>query len=236
MQVGIGQPVIAKLVDPGALLEGQPFGARIEVPVTRAIVAFWRLAVFNGVDEWTVILDSPPTIGDYELVWRTGDPEPPVYETFVPLFVTATGAGASGGADGDRVTALPLLLDHIEDITPDVDDVAALERTRTTNERGEDQGTFNATTTPTDTDVDRLIEQASYDVIAALPAAVAEDHWPTIRRAVTLNAAILVEGSFFRDDVNTDAVGLYRGLAKDALANVQSATTTESVSRAVRLA
>lgn len=233
MQVEVGQPVTATLVDPGSLLQGNRFGARIEMPVTRAIVSYWREAVLDPDEPtWTVILDAPPALGDYELVWRTDDAEPPAYETYVPLFVLAEGALASGGIGPD---AFPALLDNLVSITPTADDVAALERTRTNDKDGNDQGTFNSLTTPTDQDVDKLIEQAIYDVVSQLDEAIDPAHYDTLKRAVTLNAAILVEGSFFRDDINTETVALYGRLAADALKGVQDRSTVEVGSGPTRL-
>lgn len=71
-------------------------GARVEVPYTRAIASFWQLAtIIEGVDGlgnpalfYQVDLDPPPVAGDYLLVFRTGDPEPPDVELFYPLMVT----------------------------------------------------------------------------------------------------------------------------------------------------
>lgn len=68
-------------------------GARVEVPYTREIVASWMVATVEDTGDalrWVVDLD-PPALGegDYCLVWRTGDPEPPLMETFVPLMVVS---------------------------------------------------------------------------------------------------------------------------------------------------
>lgn len=94
MRLALGDPVVATLIAPA---DPPPdMGARIEVPYTRAIVSYWQLAtVIEGDDGfgndtllWHVILDAPLTAGDYLIVWRTGDPEPPDLETFIPLMVT----------------------------------------------------------------------------------------------------------------------------------------------------
>jgi hypothetical protein len=60
-------------------------GARIEVPVTRAIVSRWRLATPIAGGAWQVALDVPVAAGSYLVAWRTPDPEPPAYEAFTPL-------------------------------------------------------------------------------------------------------------------------------------------------------
>lgn len=240
MNAEVGQPILTTLVDPGlGVLQGNLLGARIEVPVTREIVAYWRQAVFidgglTNQSTYQVLLDPMLGEGDFNICWRTNDAEPPAYETFLPLFVTAAGSLASGGG---LVTDFPLLTDPavLVELTPSVDDVAALERTRTFDDDSQDQGTFNALTKPTDADVEKLIQQALDDTLAALDPAVDPVHYGPIRRAITLGAAILVEGSFFRDDINTEAVNLYRGLARDAVAGVQSRSVVEETSGAVRL-
>lgn len=87
MQVEPGAQVVARLlVAPGSLPADAELGARIEVPVTRAIVSYWRRARLDELTgEYVATLDAPPAAGEYNLVWRTGDPEPPAYETFIPL-------------------------------------------------------------------------------------------------------------------------------------------------------
>jgi hypothetical protein len=83
MHVALGADVVATLLTPPGPPEG--YGARIEVPVTRAIASAWREAVLTDVT-WTVTLDSPVAAGDYQLVWidnMGGN------EIFIPLFVEA---------------------------------------------------------------------------------------------------------------------------------------------------
>ena len=71
------------------------YGARIEVPITREIVSYWKPGVLTDAtaDEdafWTVSLDSPITAGDYNLVWvAQEDPAEGWPDQFVPLFVEA---------------------------------------------------------------------------------------------------------------------------------------------------
>lgn len=89
MRVAVGQPVTATIAAPPGVTT---LGARIEVPGTRAIVACWQTATLQG-DQWTVTVDGPLKSGDYQLVWRTPDPEPPDFETFVPITASYGGAG-----------------------------------------------------------------------------------------------------------------------------------------------
>lgn len=94
MRTALGDVVVGQLIapaDPPANM-----GARIEVPYTRQIVSYWQPAVFvDGLDAignparfWQVTLEGPPAVGDYLLVFRTGDPEPPELEVFFPLMVS----------------------------------------------------------------------------------------------------------------------------------------------------
>lgn len=201
MDAVVGQDVHASIVaPPDVVLEGWTLGARIEVPVTRAIVSYWRPGVKDpGGASWSVILESPVQAGDYELVWRTGDPEPPAYETYVPLHVLSSEAGA---AIDDQFP----LVDRAR-ITPTSDDVAQLERTRTVDTGGNDLGVFTATTRPTDGEAEDLIEQAIDDVLAELPDTFMTRHYDSVRRAITLYAAVLIEASYYREEVaaNTPA-------------------------------
>lgn len=90
MRIAVGDRVSAYLPAPA---DPSPFymGARVEVPYTREIVSFWQAAILQDTGDalrWVVDLDPPALgVGDYCLVWRTGDPEPPDTEVFVPLMV-----------------------------------------------------------------------------------------------------------------------------------------------------
>lgn len=93
MRIGVGDRVSAYLPAPA---DPSPYymGARVEVPYTREIVSAWFVAVVEDTGDalrWVVDLDPPALgAGDYNLVWRTGDTEPPVMEVFVPLMVVPT--------------------------------------------------------------------------------------------------------------------------------------------------
>jgi hypothetical protein len=88
----LGEQVVATLLSPGVPADA-PLGARIEAPITRAIVAYWRPAAYDPIaDVWTAVLEPPLDAGEYNLVWRTGDPEPPAFETFIPLSMVAASA------------------------------------------------------------------------------------------------------------------------------------------------
>jgi hypothetical protein len=91
VQATLGSAVLATLVAP-SVAPAFPIGARIEVPLTRAIVSYWRPAVRDDLTgDLSVVLDAPPAVGDYNLVWRDSGPEGPgertEFEVFVPLTV-----------------------------------------------------------------------------------------------------------------------------------------------------
>lgn len=91
------------------------------------------------------------------------------------------------------------------EIRPTVDDVAALERTRTVTTAGVVHATFDTQTRPTAVQVDQLIDLA-LETILAQPEAVWSLH------NVALLAAIFVETSFFRETLDEGPVSVYRDL------------------------
>jgi hypothetical protein len=131
-------------------------GARVEVPVTRAIVSAWQAATLDTDGTWTVTLERPVDAGEYLLVWRTSDAEPPSYEAFVPLTVTSS---FSPGATVDA------------DWTPSLADVAALSHAYTRHDidaveqqAGAEHGIFDETTDPTADEVTGYIAAAMQEV------------------------------------------------------------------------
>lgn len=185
MQAVAGQPFTALLVDQAGI---RGIGARVEVPVTRAIVTYWHAATFDGA-QWSVTLDSPPDVGDYNLVWMTGD-FPPTLEAFVPLHVVAL---------DETVVDFPTL--DPADVTPTVDDVALLERTRTIVDSDDtEEVTFTNATRPSADEVTELISTSVPLVLSDLPHLnINPDHYSQISHAIALYTAILIEGSFFRN-------------------------------------
>jgi hypothetical protein len=220
MMVTVGQEFTAELAETAI----PNIGARVEVPHTRAIVSFWQPAVTedNG-STWEVTLESPPDVGDYLLVWRSGDPDgvqavqayapqgpypDPTYEVFVPLFST------DAGADGTDPT-FPVI--DRDAIRPTADDVAALERTRIVGLGGGDPKTFTDETHPTVTEVEGLIEMAIGDTLVLLPTSIDPAHYEAITQAVTMYAATLVESSYFREQLGQGSVALYRELFENSI-------------------
>jgi hypothetical protein len=155
VQIATSPTFVATLPAPPGVTAG--LGARVEVPVTRAIVSAWQAATLDpAAGAWSVTLERPVAGGEYLLVWRTDDAEPPAYETFVPLTVT------DSSAPGAPVDA---------DWTPTLADVAALSHAYTRHDidaaevqGGAEHGLFDATTDPTADEVTGYIATAVQEV------------------------------------------------------------------------
>lgn len=209
MQVVAEQPFTTTLIDPAG--DHPPLGARVEVPVTRAIVSAWVAASLDGV-VWSAEVEAPVSPGDYLLVWRDGGPEPPVFETFLPLVVTAAGVA----------TADDFPLVDEEAIRPTVEDIANMANTRTASGGGGEISEFNDDTDPTADQVDGLIDQGVEAVLAQLPLRYSIDHYDRVQHAVTLYTLILLEGSFFREQLDSSSVDTWRTLLGSTMQGLQT--------------
>lgn len=88
---------------------------------------------------------------------------------------------------------------------PTVDDVAALLHARTKNDMGEEIGTFDANTRPTNSQVLRLIDRAVQAVSSRVGVEPCEDHLADRAGGLAaLYAAYLVEISFFPEQVRAE--------------------------------
>lgn len=116
----------------------------------------------------------------------------------------------------------------IDAVTPTVKDVAMLEHTRTIDGGGDELGDFTDDTRPTGDDCQLLIAQAVVIVLDQLDAAVAPSLYPAIKEAVAIEAAILVESSFFREQMNEGTVAMYQAilLGMIKMLQVKSGTAT----------
>jgi hypothetical protein len=184
VQIATNPTFVATLLAPPGVTG---LGARVEVPVTRAIVSAWQAATLSDDgSEWAVTLERPVAAGEYLLVWRTSDAEPPAYETFVPLTVTSAAAG--GVVD--------------EDWTPTLADVAALSHAYTRHpvdadelQAGTEHGIFDETTDPTATKVEGYIA-AAVDEVAGRVGIGADGlraFAPLARRTAAWHAAATIE-------------------------------------------
>lgn len=186
---GAGRTFITTLVTPpSSMLGGYGLGARVEEPITRAIVSSFHMATLTGAI-WSVSLDSPLQPGNYDLVWMTPN-DPPSFIAFAPL--TCVTVGQATGALPDWP-----VIDHAA-VQPNVDAVARLLRTRTKTQDGTVKPTFDDTTIVKGTEVSALIGDAEELVLSQLPEQLDPELYPRVKYAITLQAAILVEASFFR--------------------------------------
>jgi hypothetical protein len=214
--VPVGVDITASIADPPGGLYGHTLGARVEVPVTRAIVSAYQRATLSG-GVWTVTLDGVLESGGFEFVWRTDDAEPPYYEAWIPLMIAGASAGVGGGGDAGGVSFPPI---DAEQITPSTSDVAILERTRIVEPGGGDPGDFTDNTHPTSDEVEELIQHAIDITLNLLPAQVDPRHYEAIERAIALRAASLVEASYFREQANEGSLAYYRELFDDVIQGV----------------
>jgi hypothetical protein len=193
MQVTVGDVITSTLIDPAG--DYDRLGARIEVPITEAIVSPWQDAVLNGAI-WTVSLDPLLEAGDFLLYWMTPD-DPPSFREPVPI--TAVPASAAGSSE---IPDFPPV--DVAACTPTVQEVADLDRTRAIDDTGDEVDTFGPTTRPSDADVSRIITQAVQGVIGQLRYAFPTDYYDDARHLVCLYTAILIEGSFFREQMSSE--------------------------------
>lgn len=214
MQATLGADVVATLVAP-SVLPDSTMGARIEVPYTRAIVSYWRPAAYDEVTGlWTVVLDSPPAAGDYQLVWRTNDPEPPELEYFIPLSVVVSAAAAAVPAPGELPDWAPSP-DEVAAVTPaytrggfddDLDD-----REPGVEFPGSEQGVFTEHTSPTLEHVEGLILAACEEVQGRVGVPVPLVNFGLARTTAKWHAAAMIASG--KQPANTDdASGEYRAL------------------------
>lgn len=87
------------------------------------------------------------------------------------------------------------------DYTPTLVPVGALLRTRTRDTNGNELGTFTANTRPTDGQVTELINTAVGDLSTAVGSDLAPEFHSSARAAAAYRAAMLVEISYFPEQV-----------------------------------
>jgi hypothetical protein len=213
MQVNVGDVITSTLIDPAG--DYDRLGARIEVPITEAIVSPWADAVLSG-QIWTVNLDPLLEPGDFLLYWMTPD-SPATFREPIPI--TAVPAGTGGSSEW--VKDFPPV--DVPSCTPTVQEVADLEYTRAINDDGDEVDDFTPDTRPSDAQVTRLITQAVQGVIGQLRPAFPTDYYDDVRHMVCLYTAILIEGSFFREQqANEGAMANYRLLLTNGINNLNS--------------
>lgn len=109
----------------------------------------------------------------------------------------------------------------LEALRPTVQEVALLERTRTIGEGSTEETTFTTTTRPTEAEVSALIDQAVPAILAQLHEdGFGEQFYDRARHLIALYTAILIEGSYFREQLDQGAVALWRDLLTTGLASL----------------
>lgn len=220
-----GQPFDVYLPPPSGILA---LGARVEVPISRAIVtAYAAAALVEGV--WHVTLVAPAPPGLYLLVWRTPDPEPPEYETFVPLSV-ATAASALDGVSDPSVW------------TPTVDEVAAVVPAYTrggfdddAEQSGGEQATFTTATSPTALHVQGLIVLAVAEVAGRVGTAIPTRLDGLAQTCVIWHVAAAISAGKLPADTE-DASGEYRSHISNYRASLDELAIQARQPWALRLA
>lgn len=207
----LGEAVVATLLSPGVPADA-PLGARIEVPLTRAIVAYWRPAAYDPIaDQWTVVLDPPLDGGEYNLVWRTGDPEPPAFEVFIPLSMVRSGLPA------------PLPPGEPPEWAPSLADVAEVAPAYTRGgfdddgqfsgapQQDPDTGvpTFTANTSPTAAHVEGLIRTAVEEVAGRVGTTIPLTQFGLARTTAKWHVAAVISAGKMPAGTD-DASGEYR--------------------------
>jgi len=207
MQSTLGSDLVATLVAPG-VLPAFTVGARIEVPETRAILAYWRPAVYDELTGvWTVAFaDSPLLVGEYNLVWRDSGPEPPEFEVFIPLAVVAANGGGAVPLPGGPYQWAPTV-EEIAEVTPayttggfDDDRPSA----------GAQQGTYTTSTEPTADEVTAKIVSACDEVQGRVGVAIPASQFGLAKTTAKWHVAAQIAAG--KQPANTDdATGEYRG-------------------------
>lgn len=98
-----------------------------------------------------------------------------------------------------------LSAETVEGIRPTVDEIGSLLTARTSDSAGDELGTFTGATRPTNLQVEELIDMAVADVASRIGADIPEAYWPDARRLAGLQAAALVESSFFPREISADS-------------------------------
>lgn len=132
--------------------------------------------------------------------------------------------------DEDLLASEPVEIPANPNVTPTLAEVAALERSRTTV-MGSVRGTFDEDTNPTATQVQELITMAVDDIsarVGTIPYRFAGE----ARRLAALQAASLIESSYFPQELDTER-SAHRTYSAMYLAGVEA--LKHAIPRAVRL-
>ena len=113
-----------------------------------------------------------------------------------------------------------------DDIRPSIQDLGSLLRARTTDNNGNELGTFTADTRPTAAQADGLITFATDMVLLHAGENVPDRLRSRVRSVILLRAAQLVEATYYPEQANDDqqsAFALYGTMYEEALASLDAA-------------
>jgi len=176
----------------------------------------WVAGTLSGA-MWSAVLDAPGTPGDYLIVWMTNlAQDPPPFPIFVPVTATLGPVAPTVGGEPEYPDVTSA------DVRPSMEDVAILERTRTRGDDGTIYDTFNAQTYPSETDVDAVIDKATDMILSQLRADFNPTFYGQVNDLVALQAAILIEASFFRNQDQVQALSTWRMMLTNGLSGLQS--------------
>lgn len=113
-------------------------------------------------------------------------------------------------------------------LRPTADEVAALVRFRIVGDGGGDPGTFTTDTRPTLVEAEALIDQALVAITGQLPLELATAYMPKTRHTVALYAAILIETSYYRGQLDEGMVEVYRDLLRTNVAQLRDAVAGDA--------
>lgn len=178
----------------------------IDLPAGTAVLARTTAGISEqppGSGIYSVALTAPSAAGSYLVVWDTGGVS--------PVFASEELRVATS------ITAVPVPAD----IRPTVTEVSLLERTRTVGEHSgglggdtsaSDVTVFDATSRPTAAETEQVIDLAMGLILGRLPVSLPVGFYGAIRTYVALQAAILIETSFFRESLDEGTVDAYTAM------------------------
>jgi len=106
-------------------------------------------------------------------------------------------------------------------VTPSVEQVALMERTRCVNQYGDDQGVFNDSTHPTYDEAQGIIAQAVELVLSEIPDYLPESIYPRVLQAAIFKSAILIEASFYKEQYKSGSAEYFETAYEKLVTNLQ---------------
>jgi hypothetical protein len=174
------------------------------------------------------------TIDTQALQPLDSDPSNPQARTFTTsLATTQEGFFTLTFFDAAGASSQPLMqvMNQPSEVRPTVGELGAFMRARTVaaGSAGNELGTFTAATRPTAAEADGLIDQAVSAVLMRTGADIPDRFVTQTRFVVLIHAAMLVELTFYRNEVSRDqsAYAQYEQLYKDTAAALLGAIADE---------